>query len=74
MNPYLQIFLIGDLLRKGVLGPPERRIGVQLFLVVYSFGNYAVFAPVYWYWMVRRAQGKPICVECRRAIKFEESA
>lgn len=73
LNPYLQLFLVGEVLRKGVIGPPERRVGVQVFLVVFSLGQYAVFAPIYWYWMVRRAQGKPICAERRREIKFEES-
>ncbi len=72
LDPYLQIFLIGDTLRKGVLGPPERRTGAQLFLIAFSLIQYAVLAPVYWFWMVRRAQGKPICIERRRPIEFEE--
>lgn len=72
MNPYLQLFLIGEVLRQGVMGPPERRVGVQAFLVVFSLGQYAVFAPIYWFWMIRRAQGKPICTENRREIAFEE--
>jgi hypothetical protein len=71
--PYLQVFVAGEALRKGVMGPPERRVGVRVFLVVLSIAEYAVFAPVYWYWMIRRAQGKPICEERREAIMFEEN-
>jgi hypothetical protein len=74
MDPYLQIFLIGDTLRKGVLGPPERKTSAQLFLVAFSLSQYAVFAPLYWFWMIRRAQGKPICAERRRPIEFDETA
>ena len=72
LNPYLQIFLIGNVLRKGVMGPPEHRLGVQLFLVALTLFQYPPFAPIYWFWMIRRAQGKPICLERRKAIEFEE--
>jgi hypothetical protein len=61
MMPYLQIFVVGELFRQGVMGPPVRHGGVQLFLVVFSLSQYGFFAPIYWYWMVRRAGGKPIC-------------
>ena len=71
LNPYLQLFLVGEVLRKGVMGPPERRVGVQAFLVAFSFSQYAFFAPVYWFWMVRRALGKPISTENRTEIAFE---
>ena len=61
--PYLQIFVLAEVLRRGVTGSPERRIGVQVFLALLSITQYAVFAPVYWFWMFRRAQGRPICHE-----------
>lgn len=60
LMPYLQIFVVGEVLRQGVSGPPERRPGVQAFLVLYSLTEYAFFAPLYWFWMLRRAQGKPL--------------
>ncbi len=63
--PYLTAFLDGECFRKGVMGPPERRTGVLVFPVVYSTASYGIFAPLYWFWMVRRAQGKPICHERR---------
>src|SRR5215203_3437622 len=47
--PYLQIFPVAEVLRRGVIGPPERRVGVQLFLIVLSITQYAVFAPLYWF-------------------------
>lgn len=71
LNPYLQIFTMAEVARRGVAGPPERRVGVQAFLVVFSLCQYSVFAPVYWYWMVRRANGRPICHEARPEIPIE---
>jgi hypothetical protein len=70
--PYLQVFVMGELFRNGVMGPPERRRGVQLFLVVYSAAQYGVFAPLYWFWMLRKAQGKPNCHEVRMDLPFAE--
>lgn len=61
--PNLQVFVLGETMRRGVMGRPESRIGVQLFLIVFSLVEYTVFAPVYWYWMFRRWRGKPICAE-----------
>jgi hypothetical protein len=71
--PYLQVFVVGEVLRKGVMGPPERRIGVQLFLVLYSLAEYTFFAPIYWFWMLRRALGKPICLEYREPVGDKEA-
>ena len=56
-------FLNGELFRRCVMGAPENRKGVLVFLVVCSTASYTFFAPLYWFWMVRRAQGKPICHE-----------
>jgi hypothetical protein len=74
MMPYLQIFPMAEVLRRGVIGPPERRTGVQVFLIVFSLTQYAVFAPLYWFWMARRACGRPICYEQRTDIPDEERA
>ncbi|HVU36491.1 MAG TPA: hypothetical protein VHE61_23835 [Opitutaceae bacterium] len=54
------------------MGPPERRKGVPLFLIIYSTYQYALFAPLYWYWMLRRAQGKPICAERRTDLTLDD--
>ncbi len=70
--PYLENFVVGEVLRRGVMGPPERRRGVQLFLIIYSFTQYVIFAPLYWYWMLRRANGRPICTENRPTLQLEE--
>src|SRR6185295_16217444 len=43
LMPYLQIFMVGEVLRRGVIGPPDRRLGVQVFLLVYSLMQYSVF-------------------------------
>jgi len=70
--PYLQNFMVGELLRKGVLGPPEHRKGVMVFLVVFATAEYAVFAPWYWFWLIRKAQGHPICAETRKDLELED--
>jgi hypothetical protein len=74
LMPYLQNYAVGEVLRRGVSGPPERRRSVQLFLVVYSICEYAIFAPLYWYWMLRRARGKPIATEHRPELILDETA
>lgn len=70
--PYLHVFVIGEALRKGVMGPPEKRRGVQLFLVLMSLAEYSLFAPVYWYWMYRRAVGRPINEERRPELTLDD--
>ncbi len=72
--PYLQIFPMADIFRQGVMGPPERRVGVQVFLVVFSVAQYGPFAPVYWFWMICRACGRPICQEQRKFPEMEKLA
>ncbi|HRJ47734.1 MAG TPA: hypothetical protein PKY38_10275 [Opitutaceae bacterium] len=64
--PYLQVFVAAEVLRKGVIGAPERKVGVNAFLAIYSIAQYSIFAPFYWFWMIRRASGKPICEEQRK--------
>lgn len=73
LMPYLQNFVVGEFFRRGVMGPPERRRGVQLFLAIYSTCQYGFFAPVYWYWMVCRALGKPIAIGHRPELVLEEN-
>ncbi len=61
MMPYLQIFAVGEVFRRGVIGPPEKDFGQKAFFVLSSVGEYFFFAPLYWFWMARKASGKPIC-------------
>jgi len=58
--PYLTALVDGEFFRRGVSGPPEPGAGRHLFLVLYSAATYNVFAPVYWFWMYRKAKGRPI--------------
>ena len=74
LMPYLQVFAVGEVLRRGVIGPPEKGFGRKMFLVIYSASEYAVFAPVYWFWMWRKARGKPICRAQKTELNFEEPA
>jgi hypothetical protein len=69
--PYLQIFSLGELLRRGVVGPPEKGFTLKLGFFLYSF-EYALLAPIYWFWLVRKACGKPICQAQRKELPFEE--
>jgi hypothetical protein len=63
--PFLQVFPLGHMLQRGVVGEPERRKWVTAGYVAVSLCEYTVFAPVYWYWMYRKATGRPICQEWR---------
>jgi len=74
LMPYLQNFAIGELFRRGVMGPPETSIGRNALLTLLSLGEYGFFAPVYWYWMIRKAIGKPICQVRREDITIENGA
>ena len=74
LDPYQQLFLVGDGFRKGVIGPPDKRVGVQTFLILFAIAQYSFFAPVYWFWMVRRAIGKPICSSYRKEFNADETA
>lgn len=60
LMPYLYVFTWGELLRRGVFGPPEKGAFRKWGLVIYSSYNYSIFAPLYWYWMYRKSAGKPI--------------
>jgi len=60
-KPYLYISSIGALARRGVMGKSEKGFFKNLFLVLFSSLQYLFFAPIYWYWMICKAVGKPIC-------------
>lgn len=64
--PYVNIFLDGELFRRCVTGPPETKMWAQWFIFIYATAIYQIFAPVYWYWMYRRATGRPICSHYRK--------
>ena len=74
LMPFLQNFAIGELFRRGVVGPPENGIGRKAFFFVASIGEYNVFAPLYWFWMIRKAKGKPICGAPRRDPIISDNA
>ena len=58
--PYLYLFSMGEGFRRGVTGPPEKRPAINAGLLLAATTQYAVFAPLYWFWMYRKAQGKPL--------------
>lgn len=64
--PYMNALIDGEFFRRGVSGPPEPGAGRQLFLALYSAAAYNIFAPVYWFWLYRKAQGRPLMPSCRR--------
>jgi len=72
--PYIGNFVEGEFFRRGVSGPPEPGFLRHLFLVIYATVTYWFFAPVYWYWMIRKAQGRPICAQFRREYTPADSA
>lgn len=69
--PYLQIFATGELLRRGVTGPPDKNLPRQLGFALCSLTQYALFFPIYWFWLVSRACRKPLSQPHRRELKFE---
>jgi len=71
--PYLQLFVVGEILQRGVVGEPERRGWVTFGFIVISVVEYAFFAPLYWFWMYRRAVGRPICDRGRPELTVEET-
>jgi hypothetical protein len=65
LMPYLDIFVIGALVREGVIGQPEKSKFRIFSAFVFSVMEYAMFAPLYWLWMIRKALGRPICADVR---------
>ncbi len=72
--PYLYIFSWGELLRRGVTGPPDRNLGRVLGFAVFSMTQYSLFFPIYWFWLIRKCFGKPICQTKRPDLKFEDES
>lgn len=72
--PYLHVFATGEALRRGVLGPPENNLPQTAMLVLFSAANYGPFAPLYWFWMSRKAAGRPICEIHRRELPSEPAS
>jgi hypothetical protein len=73
LMPYLQNFALGELFRRGVAGPTERGFGRAAILVLLSAGEYQLFAPVYWFWMYRKARGRPICQARPEPLAIEDA-
>jgi hypothetical protein len=70
LMPYLQNFALGETFRRGVAGRPEKGMGPKLLLVLASAAEYGFFAPLYWYWMIRKAAGRPIAAVPRVDLDF----
>jgi hypothetical protein len=61
MMPYLQVFWIGEILRRGVTGPGQNTDTQNVGFALFGLGQYSLFAPIYWFWLVSKSLGKPIC-------------
>jgi hypothetical protein len=70
--PYLYVFVLGESMRRGVMGPPEKGVARAVFLILFSACQYAIFAPIYWFWMERKARGRPICEDKRPKFEIDE--
>lgn len=53
-------------------GPPDPSFFRQLFHVLFSVQYYSVFAPLYWFWMWRKADGRPIAIPHRPDLPLED--
>lgn len=69
--PYLQIFTIGEMARRGVSGKREKGFFRTLFLVLFSIAQYSIFAPLYWYWMLMQACGYPLCDDTVKSFDID---
>ena len=56
--PFPQVFSIGHALRVGTEGEYKRSPMAVLGYFLLALGEYTVFAPVYWYWLLRRMPSK----------------
>jgi hypothetical protein len=52
-DPYLRLFSQGQLLRSGVLDQVPRRPLIILGYIILPLAFFAIFAPVYWYFLIR---------------------
>ena len=73
---YLYIFSMGALARRGVMGKPEKGLKgflEDLFLLIFFTHAYQIiFAPLYWFWMIRKANGHPICDDTPPALVISD--
>jgi hypothetical protein len=56
--PFPQVFSIGHALRVGTAGEYKRSPIAVLGYFLLALGEYTVFAPVYWFWLLRRMPSK----------------
>ena len=56
--PFPQLFSIGHALRVGTEGEYKRSPMALLGYFLLALAEYTVFAPVYWYWLIRRMPRK----------------
>ena len=52
-DPYLRVFSQGQLLRTGVLDPVRRSPLIIIGYIILPLAFFAIFAPVYWYFLFR---------------------
>ncbi len=71
---YLHVFWIGEILRRGVMGPGKNRPWQNVGFVIFGLGQYSIFAPIYWFWLVRKSMGRPIGQAQRRPLECEPPA
>ena len=67
LNPYLYIFSLGDLFRRGVTEHVRRSPLVVVGFLLLSLSEYIIFAPYYWFLFFRNlkrhpAEGDPVKV------------
>ena len=62
-NPYLYIFSLGEVLREGTCGHIRKSWLTVTGLVILSFAEYFVLAPIYWFFLFRNLARKPAPTE-----------
>lgn len=58
LNPYLYLFSLGEVLREGTSGRVRRSWLTVTGYILLSLVEYAVFAPVYWFFLFRNLARK----------------
>lgn len=71
--PFVQNFALGEAFRRGVSGPAEERKGARALAWLASAMTYRAFAPIYWFWLVRKQNGKPVCSPTHRPWNPDEN-
>jgi hypothetical protein len=72
-QPFPQTLWIGEFLRRGVTGPGRNSFFQNLGFVIFSASQYAVFAPIYWYWLVSKALDEPLVKGQRQPLEFDDA-